>query len=352
MASLFKEFAYLDYVFPAPQYLGAKYRFRSWIQEFIPRGIRTVADPFGGSMSVAYFLKQLGYRVLTNDFMAFSAAIGTALVENRGEKLEPRDVELLLSENPDPRTYDLMQRVFTDVFFVESDTAFLDAYRGNVDRLGTPHKRALALAVMNRALTRKVTMGHFAHTQALAYAANPARVKRNRSLVRPVRDIVLDLVPTYNAAVFDNGEDCSSHCGDAIEYVAQIKDVDLAYFDPPYGNSHADYQQFYHLLETYTEYWKDKTFVNGVKRYDPQRMTGFDKKATVPTALEALFACAKDIPYWLLSYNDRSYPDVDTLAGMVGKHRRVRVERKPYQESRGGKGSVAGSNEILIIGEP
>ena len=352
MASLFKEFAYLDYVFPAPQYLGAKYRFRSWIQQFLPKGIRTAVDPFGGSMSVAYFLKQLGYRVFANDFMAFSAAIGTALVENREDRLERTDVEMLFSENPDPHAYDLMRRIFTDVFFVESDTAFLDSYRGNVDRLKNPRKRALALAVMNRALTRKVTMGHFAHTQALAYAANPERVKRNRSLARPVKDIVLDLIPEYNAAVFDNGADCSSHRGDAVKYVAQMKNVDLAYFDPPYGSSHADYQQFYHLLETYTEYWKDKSFVNGVKRYEPRRETGFDKKVTVLAALETLFENAKDIPYWLLSYNDRSYPDVDTLASMVGRHRRVRVERKTYRESRGGKGSVAGSNEILIIGEP
>ncbi len=50
------------------------------------------------------------------------------------------------------------------------------------------------------------------------------------------------------------------------------------YFDPPYCGSHADYQSFYHVLETFTQYWKDKQFVNGVKRYEPKIWSGFDKK--------------------------------------------------------------------------
>ena len=47
-------------------------------------------------------------------------------------------------------------------------------------------------------------MGHFAHTQALNYANNPERIKRNRSLVRPIRDIFEELLPKYNKAIFNN----------------------------------------------------------------------------------------------------------------------------------------------------
>lgn len=351
MNSLFPEYEYLDYKFPPPQYLGAKYRFRSWIQEYMPSDVHTVVDAFGGSQSIAYFLKQLGKSVYTNDLMAYSNAIGVALVENSQERLTDDDLRLLLSANPDPGHYDLMQKEFTDVFFREEDTSFIDAFRGNVDRLGSRTKKALALAVMNRALTRKVTMGHFAHLRALAYAGDPVRVKRNRSLARPVRDLFSDLVSEYNSAVFDSRKRCKSHRGDAADYVSELKGVDLAYFDPPYGDSHADYQQFYHLLETYTEYWKDKRFVNGVHRYEPRRKTLFDQKSTVVQALDTLFTAAENIPYWIVSYNDRSYPDEASLVRLVQKHRKVKVVHKTYDECRGGKGSVAGSREILIIGE-
>jgi adenine-specific DNA-methyltransferase len=350
--SLFPEYRFMDYQFPQPQYLGAKYRFRSWIAGFLPKGVNIVVDPFGGSQSMSYYFKQMGMCVHTNDLMSFSNQIGKALVENREEILDRDDMSLLLSPNPDVKSFDLMQTLFTGVFFLEEDAAFIDAVRGNIERLRSPYKRALAMAVMNRALTRKVTMGHFAHTQALSYAADPERVKRNRSLVRPVRDIFTELVPKYNSAVFDNGLPCTSRRGDAVDFVAGVKSADAVYFDPPYGNSHSDYQQFYHLLETYVEYWKDKTFVNGVKRYEPQRKTAFAQKSTITGALQALFESACRIPYWLLSYNDRSFPDISTLSDMVARFRKVRVERRVYAESRGGKGSVAGSSEILIIGEP
>ncbi len=349
--SLFPEFRFMEYQFPKPQYLGAKYRFRTWISGFIPSGARVVVEPFGGSQSMAFYFKQMGCCVHTNDLMSFCNAIGKALVENKADRLDDADIQQLLAPNPDERQFDLMRTIFTDVFFREEDASFLDAVRGNIERLASPFKKSLALCVMSRALTRKVTMGHFAHTQALAYAANPERVKRNRSLVRPVRDLFLELVPEYNAAVFDNGENCTSQRGDAIEFVGSIEKADVAYFDPPYGNSHSDYQQFYHLLETYTEYWKEKTFVNGVKRYEPQRKTSFAQKSTIVGALGNLFEQAERIPCWILSYNDRSFPNIDFLCEMLGKHRRVRVERRIYESSRGGKGSVAGSSEILIIGE-
>lgn len=66
-------------------------------------------------------------------------------------------------------------------------------------------------------------------------------------------------------------------------------------------------------------------------------------------SLEKIFKQAEHIPTWIVSYNDRSYPDIDTMVEMMKPYKDVRVEHKPYSRSRGGKGSVAGSNEILFI---
>ena len=198
-------------------------------------------------------------------------------------------------------------------------------------------------------MTRKVTMGHFAHTQALVYASDPARIKRNRSLVRPLKDIFLDLLPEYNAAVFDNLKENISYNNNILDLLPKLENVDLAYFDPPYCNSHADYQSFYHLLETYVEYWKDRQFVNGTKRYEPKKYSGFDKNSEAVFNLQLMFERANHIPTWLVSYNDRSFPDIDTMVGLIKPFRNVRVERKTYFSGRGGKGSVAGSSEILLV---
>ena len=266
--------------------------------------------------------------------------------------MTPEDILILFSCNSAPEEYNLMEQLFTDIFFVRDETKFLDAFRSNIGRLKNKYKRALAFTIMNRALTRKVTMGHFAHTQALVYASNPDRIKRNRSLIRPIKDIFSELVSEYNNAVFDNGCECVSYNDDILKVLPTLSNVDLVYFDPPYCDSHADYQGFYHLLETYTNYWKDKEFVNGTKRYSPKKESGFEPKREIIGSFKKLFSLSQDIPYWLISYNDRSYPDIQTLVDLISPYRNVSVERKLYQTGRGGKESVAGSNEILLVCKP
>ena len=346
---LFAETRYLDYKFPEPQYLGAKFIHRGWIAQFIPEDANTVLDAFSGSQSIAYMLKQLGKKVVTNDFLNFNNLIGKALIENPGYVLNEWDIHILFSENSDPIEFNLIEKLFSGLFFVPEEAAFADSFRSNVHRLDNPYKRSLALAVMCRSITRKVTMGHFAHTQALVYAADPARVKRNRSLIRPLKELFMELLPEYNAAVFDNNRENVSYNENILDLLPKLSEIDLAYFDPPYCNSHADYQSFYHLLETYVEYWKDKKFINGTKRYEPKKYSGFDKNSEALSNLRLMFEHARHIPTWLISYNDRSYPDIDTMVGMIEPYRNVRIERKTYSAGRGGKGSVAGSSEILLV---
>ena len=346
---LFEDTKYLDYKFPEPQYLGAKHIHRGWIAQFIPEDVSTVLDAFSGSQSIAYMFKQLGKKVITNDFLSFNNSIGKALIENSVNKLDPSDLEILFSNNDNPSRFNLIEDLYSDLFFLAEEAAFADSFRSNVHKLSSQYKQALALSIMCRSMTRKVTMGHFAHTQALAYASDPIRIKRNRSLIRPLKDIFLDLLPEYNAAVFDNSKDNISYNKNILDLLPILKNVDLVYFDPPYCNSHADYQSFYHLLETYVEYWKDKQFVNGTKRYEPKRYSGFDKNSEAISNLQLMFDRATHIPTWLVSYNDRSYPDIETMVNLIKPYRNVRVERKTYSSGRGGKGSVAGSSEILLV---
>ena len=346
---LFEDTKYLDYKFPEPQYLGAKHIHRGWIAQFIPEDVSTVLDAFSGSQSIAYMFKQLGKKVITNDFLSFNNSIGKALIENSVNKLDPSDLEILFSNNDNPSRFNLIEDLYSDLFFLAEEAAFADSFRSNVHKLSSQYKQALALSIMCRSMTRKVTMGHFAHTQALAYASDPIRIKRNRSLIRPLKDIFLDLLPEYNAAVFDNSKDNISYNKNILDLLPILKNVDLVYFDPPYCNSHADYQSFYHLLETYVEYWKDKQFVNGTKRYEPKRYSGFDKNSEAISNLQLMFERATHIPTWLVIYNDRSYPDIETMVNLIKPYRNVRVERKTYSSGRGGKGSVAGSSEILLV---
>lgn len=84
---------------------------------------------------------------------------------------------------------------------------------------------------MCRSMTRRMSMGHFAHTQALVYAADPARIKRNRSLMRPLKELFMELLPEYNAAVSDNRKANQSYNENILDLLPRLEGVDLVYFD-------------------------------------------------------------------------------------------------------------------------
>ena len=148
---------YLRYKFPEPQYLGAKFVLLNWIEKFIPKDCRTVFDAFAGTQSVAFLMKQLGLRVITNDFLQFNHQIGLGLIENKNSLLEKEDVEILFSETNSDSHF-LIRDLYTDLFFTKEQAEFLDNFRANIELLKNPYKKALAFASINRNLTRKILM--------------------------------------------------------------------------------------------------------------------------------------------------------------------------------------------------
>ena len=164
---------YFQYKFPEPQYLGAKYVLLEWIEKFIPKDCKVGLDAFAGTQSVAFLMKQLGFKVITNDFSQFNHQIGLAFIENKKEKLTKEDLEVLFTMNESLNgNFSLMRQTFTDIFFTEEQSFFLDNFRANINSLENSYKRAMAFAVMNRSITRKTLMGHFAHLPVLKYAYN------------------------------------------------------------------------------------------------------------------------------------------------------------------------------------
>jgi adenine-specific DNA-methyltransferase len=336
---------------PQVQFLGNKEKLLTWLFSFVPtsslnRPLKFL-DAFSGSGVVAYEAKRRNFSVTTNDILQYCWSITHSLVQNSSDTLNPEDITLLFHNTS--TTNNLMQQLFTDVFFEQTETELLDQFRANVELLPL-FKRSLALTVMNRALTRKVIMGHFAHLQAINYANDPIRIKRNPSIAKPIQLLFMELLPEFNQAVFDNALSHQSYNQDILELLATQNNFDVAYFDPPYCMSHSDYQAFYHLPETFCRYWTDKQFTGGTRRYFPTLPSGFDKKTTIIQSFLTLFHLSRNIPLWLISYNDRSYPSVQEFEQLLLKTKRnVTMQRNQYFNSRGGKGSVKGSHEILFI---
>lgn len=152
---LFEEDKYFDYKFPEPQYLGAKHTHLAWIKKFIPDNVKTVVDAFAGSQSVAFLFKQLGFRTITNDFLNFNHQIGSALIENNGINLTAQDIKILLQPAKNKNEFQLVEKIYTNIFFEKSEAEFLDNFQANISLLSSSFKQALAYTVINLSMTRK-----------------------------------------------------------------------------------------------------------------------------------------------------------------------------------------------------
>ena len=110
--------------YPRTQYLGNKERLVKWIFDKSPKDIGTVLDAFSGTSVVSYHFKTKGKRVIGNDFLKFNYYIGKAMIENKKEILDERDLLLLFSNNINSKK--LIENIFTGVFFEKKDAKFLE----------------------------------------------------------------------------------------------------------------------------------------------------------------------------------------------------------------------------------
>lgn len=333
---------------PQTQYLGSKERFVDWILEFIPKDVTSVIDAFSGSSSVGYALKKAGLKVISNDLMKYSYHIAKAVVENNDVRISENDIKMLLSKNISKDSF--IENNFADIFFTKEECAFLDNLWANVQKLGDDYKKSLVYTAICRTLTRKVLFGYFCHLKAMEYRTHSHRAKRNPSINQNIEELFISLLRDYNQAIFSNGKKNMVFNEDILNLIKRIK-VDLAYFDPPYVGVHPDYHGYYHFLETFVDYKKDAKLLNGT-RMSPRTPTRFIKKRDIIKAFIELFEKSAHIPYWIISYNSRAFPDAETMKRLIEKHKNVRIEEFEYRQNFGGMGGRKNSKEYLFVCTP
>ena len=106
---------------------------------------RSVALPLAGEPNLGLYLKRWDARVAANDPAQWSWTKSQAFIENNRETLTEEDIDLVLDDAYVPRSYFRNPTLLS--WFNETDAWWFDNVRGNADRLTSPYKRALALAL-------------------------------------------------------------------------------------------------------------------------------------------------------------------------------------------------------------
>lgn len=327
--------------YPKVNFIGNKEKITKWIFENIPRDIKTFFDAFSGGGSVSFEAKKRGYKVICNDILKVNYLIGKSLIENKGIKLEEHDIKIIFSGNP---IKGFIYKRYSNLFFFPEECMQLDLYRKNINKLCSPYKKALALVLLRRAMIRKMPYSRFnipfdkvkqLRNEAYSYKKyGRKRAYHNQSF----KEHFLENIKEYNDAIFDNKKKNRAFNKDVFEIISKVN-ADLIYLDPPYTGTMNNYFGFYGFLDNFINSTEGKPFENNF----------IDKQDSLEL-FEKLFSKLKKYRYWVLSYNNRSYPDKDALTKLIKKYTDdVRIIEKRYSYQITGKDTKSKNKEYLFI---
>jgi adenine-specific DNA methylase len=338
--------------FPSTRYQGSKAKLAGWIwRQVAGLEFETCADLFGGTGAVAHRLKLEGKRVTYNDALKFNHLFGRALIENSLVRLEPDEIDRVLSRKPGRSHPSFVQDTFHDIYFTDEENEWIDRTFGNIRESRNPYKHALAFFALCQACMVKRPYNLFHRKNLYIRQADVERSFGNKtSWDRPFEHWFRAFAAEANDAVFDNGHENRALNLDAAELPG---DYDLVYIDPPYTSSRGvsvDYLDFYHFLEGLARYdvWGSLIDFESKHRRLRTQPSDWTDKSRILSAFERVFARYQD-SIIVVSYRSDGIPSEPELVGLLRQYKRnVRAARSgkyKYVLSKNGE-----SSEILLIG--
>jgi len=327
--------------FPKINFIGNKEKIASWICDNFPTDARSVFDAFSGGGSVGYCAKKRGFKVISNDIMSVNYLLSKALIENSKEKLEEKDLDIIFTGKP---RKGFMYKNYSNVYFFPQECMELDLYRKNIDNLSSDFKKALAFSLFRRSMIRKMPYSRFSIDwnkikQLRDEDYSYKNYKRRRSYHnKPFKFHFLENLKAYNDAVFNNGKKNIAYNQDIINLLKVIK-ADIIYIDPPYIGTMNNYFSFYGLIDEYIQSKKIKPFNNN-----------FIDKSKSLLLFDNLFSKLTNFKYWILSYNNNSFPKKEELIDIISKYSdKIQVIEKTHNYKVTGKENKKKNTEYLFI---
>ncbi|MFH0891639.1 MAG: DNA adenine methylase [Candidatus Falkowbacteria bacterium] len=327
--------------FPKVNFIGNKEKITQWICDNFPKNAKSVFDAFSGGGSVSYEAKKRGLKIISNDILKINYMLSKALVENRGDILKDEDIKIIFSGKP---VKGFVYKNYSNVLFFPNECMELDLYRNNIEKLSSEYKKAMAFILLRRTMVRKMPYSRFNLNwekikQLRDEVYSYAKYKRKRAYHnKSFKEHFLENLSDYNSAVFDNNLSNKSYNQDIFSLVKKVK-ADIIYLDPPYTGTMNNYFGFYGPIDEYIESKKLKAFENNF----------MDKKLSI-ILFDKLFANLSNFKYWLLSYNNNSYPSKNDLLRIIGKYSKsIDVIEKKHDYKVTGKIKKQSNKEYLFL---
>ena len=252
------------------KYTGSKLKLLPYILDLVSQtGARTVLDGFAGSTRVSQALAKSGYRVVSNDIAVWSEVFGKCYLLNDKPKTNyeyliqdlnkttPVDGWFSQHYGGDANNGCAIQQDGLKKPWQLHNTRKLDGIRERIDALKlSDTERAVALTSLMLALDRvDNTLGHY-----VSYLKDWSP--------RSYNELHLEIPQVFPTQA-------SHEVVREDVFHASTRDVDLAYYDPPYGSnnekmppSRVRYASYYHLWTTVCLNDKPDLFGKAMRRTD------------------------------------------------------------------------------------
>jgi len=330
------------------KYTGSKLKLLPHILSLSSKvNAKKVFDGFSGSTRVSQAYAKCGYSVIANDIAVYSKVFNTAyLMNTKSPKSYQELIDHLNSLKPIEGWFTQnyggegngVNSVSADGLkkpWQKKNTMRLDAIRDEIDRLNLDEgTKSVCIASLILALDQvDSTLGHF-----VSYLNDwSPRSYKDMKLVVPELFINKQKNEVINKDIFD-----------ALQLIGS--DVDLAYYDPPYGSnnekmppSRVRYQSYYHIWTTICLNDKPELFGKAKRRTDTsdtiagsifeEFRKGISGRFIVIEAIEKLI---RESPtrYVILSYSSGGRATASELNDVINTYGKlIEVEEIDYKKN-------------------
>jgi len=277
--------------------------------------------PFAGEPQLGMYLKRWGVRVAANDLAHWAWTRSVAHIENNIETLTEEDINTVLEDAYVPRhkLYNPSLRLW----FNETDSWWFDNARESLEKLESPHKRALAMSVV-------MYVGDYVHS------FNEMTLEYRQPLSQVFRRVFEKIPPP-----FDNRQLNTCSNKEAREFLAE-NFSDLLFLRLPRARNLGVKQRM--GLTAWREDWCHGSdgFWDDLEAAHAGRLgTHVETKHQYLRFLEDLLQITANVPTWAIAHVEDGFITNDDLVDTIGRVRKVdTVYTKDFSELMGVRATI------------
>jgi hypothetical protein len=283
----------------------------------------------------------LGKSVTANEILLSSYAMGVLLLKSDAINITKEQWDFIKS-NKNKNSDNFILANYKDTRFSQDECNFIDNFYANVQSIYVEKSTnwfACHALLLQYIMEKCFIGGRLNRGQILAEREHRINHKKNSG-----KEMSFTKIKPNHLHVSGAESECVH--GDACDFFATSKkNFDLLYIDPPYGGQQSDYASMYKFCEEYIT----RQAISEID-YLQKASKKFIKSKNYLTSFENLLEKLPKNSYWLFSYNDSSWANIDTIKScLINQQKKVIVKEIDYKYKQRDVDNVVGV-EYLIFG--